>query len=384
MNKYSLLEKDKLNKAIESALKMVDIYIDTFYLAYPGGSPEKFKYLPTNYPSWGIGFYPGMLWLAYELTGEEKYKKLGLSHVLAFKKRIEADYGLGHHDIGFMYSPSCVSAYKLTGNEDAKQAALMGAEYLSRRFMKNGGYIKAWGPMFDPVPNAYFHIIDCLINIPLLWWASKETGNLKYKEIADTHLFTAMDTVIRPDGSSYHNYVFDPETGARRFGDTKQGRSKDSCWSRGQAWGILGMAHAYSQNKDPKVLEKFKSLMNFVEERLPSDGVPYWDYDFPDGSDEPKDSSASAIMACGIMEMSKYVPDDDPDMIRYRELGKKMMTSLVDNYSSDGSDGKHGLIRRVTGSVPHGSSENIALYADYYYLEALLRCYLDDWDNYWC
>lgn len=381
----NIISSEKLQCALKNALKVVDKYIDKLGTAYPGRfNPNRKKntITPGENCTWATGFWPGVLWLAFEASEDEKYKEHVEKMLRSFKIRIENELYLGHHDLGFLYSLSCVAAYKLTGNEEAKESAIKAADYLIRRYTPKGEYILAWMNVNDTNPDGYFYIIDCLMNIPLLYWATDVTGDGKYRDIAQKHLKTTMNTIIRPDGTTSHKFLFDGETGAPREGRTGQGFSNDSCWSRGQAWGVYGFAISYGATKDPQALESFKRVTGYFIDNLPEDNVPFWDFVFKDGDDEPRDSSAAAIAVCGILEILKFLPENDPDREYYVNAASKMLNSLIDNYSADGSDGLDGLIRHYTGSKPHGNYDSVSMMADYFYLEALVRC-LKDWNSYW-
>ena len=194
--------EELLQKASEIVIGNLDDFTEVFQRA---NSTNGF-YEPIPNASWTTGFWTGEVWLAYEKTKDERLKKTGEVHVQSFLDRIINKIEVAHHDMGFLYSPSCVAAYKLTGNEDAKKAAIMAAENLISRFQEKGQFIQAWGPL--GAEDNYRLIIDCLINIPLLYWATEVTGDPKFKDIGERHVKTAMKYVIRPDHSTYHTFLF--------------------------------------------------------------------------------------------------------------------------------------------------------------------------------
>ena len=335
---------------------------------------------------WTNGFWTGEIWLAYELTKDEAFKEAGLKHVDSYYDRIINNIMCEHHDLGFLYSPSCVASYKLLNDEKAKEAAIKAADKLITRFQPKGGFIQAWGPL--NAKDNYRLIIDCLLNLPLLYWASEVTNDNKYRDIALTHIKTALNVVIRPDYSTYHTYFFDMDTGKPSHGVSHQGNRAESAWARGQAWGVYGLAISYSYTKNPEYLELFRHVTKYFLDHLPTDLVPYWDFDFTDGSTEPKDSSASAICACGMLEMAKYVEENEA-----KELianASRLIKALVDNCSvSDPaiSNGQilHGTYCRSTptnGCRQHGVDECTS-WGDYYYFEALMRLKNFNWNMYW-
>jgi unsaturated chondroitin disaccharide hydrolase len=373
--------REKLQASFEKALKIVDRNMEKWGDKFPVSCAVNGCYPTGVNKSWIAGFWPGIVWLCYELTGDNKYRVFAERHIDSFYDRIKNKEHVNHHDMGFLYSPSCVAAYKLTGNKKARKAAMMAADHLCGRFMEKGQFLNAWYDVENTTPEGYFYIIDCLLNIPLLYWATDETGKTKYRDIAEKHHNTTMNTIIRPDGSAYHSFYFDHETGEPLKGKTKQGYSDDSAWSRGQAWGILGFALNYAKTQNQKNIECFKRVTDYYISHLPNDYVPYWDLIFTQG-DEPKDSSAAVIFICGILEMAKHLQDDQ-DMKRYIEVAGKTFDSIIDNYASDVSANIDGLLIKATGSVPHNMGINEpAIFGDYYYLEAIVRS-VSNWEMYW-
>ena len=215
LEKYSdfRVSREKLEHALELALKQIDKGIDCFGSLFPHEFSKNNVYGVTeNVAGWGNGFWTGILWHAYELTGNEKYKTVALSHIPSYTKRISEKIGVNHHDMGFLFTPSCVAAYKLAGNEEAKAAAIMAADHLLSRYQDKGEFIQAWGNVSDP--KDYRLIVDCLLNIPLLYWTAEVTGDESYSVKAFKHFNSTVDNVCRQDASTYHTYYFDPVTGA--------------------------------------------------------------------------------------------------------------------------------------------------------------------------
>ena len=327
----------------------------------------------TECTSWTEGFWPGMLWLAYEITNDGVFKNTakGLDKIL--QKRIFSRQAIDTHDLGFLYTLSCVAEYKICGDKDARRAAIEAADRLVLRFHEKGQFIQAWGRL-DEKEN-YRLIIDCLMNLPLLFWASEETGDMKYADIAKRHFYTAIDCVVREDYTTHHTFYFDSETGEKVKGVTRQGYSDNSCWARGQAWGIYGIALAYKYLRDDKLLELYNHITDCFIERLPEDYVPYWDMVFTSGG-EPRDTSAAAIAAGGIMGMNKYFENK-----KYMEFALKMMQSMEDNYLTDESS--NGILTDGMYSKPDGSEPECNVWGDYFFLEALIRLIKPDWKMYW-
>lgn len=390
MKKEELLSYPELSPAELLEALEISVSQTRFSMSIFGGA---FKHIfstggfyteaPNN--QWTNGFWTGQLWLAYECTGDEEIKKTALKQVDDFRYRIENQIETDTHDLGFLYTPSCVAAYKLTGDENAKKTALLAADKLSERFHEKGQFLQAWGKLDEP--GNYRLIIDCLLNLPLLYWAGEVTGNPGYAEKAGAHVHTALKVLLRPDYSTYHTFYFDPETGAPLKGVTHQGYSADSAWARGQAWGVYGIALSYRYNKLPEYVKLFDAVTGYFLKNLPGDLIPYWDFCFEVGSGEPRDSSAAAIAACGMLEMAKYLPEDKATY--YTGIARRLVKALYDTCaakSEDQSDGLllHGVYGKKTpynDCRSHGIDE-CNLWGDYYYLEALVRLKYN-WNPYW-
>jgi len=385
LQKYIKISDFELENARDNAIKIILGNLENFTDYFPSSASKNNFYPRSKNVEWTTGFWTGEIWLAYECTKNPKLKKVGNYQVKSFLNRIEEKIDTDNHDMGFLYSPSCVASYQLTGNETAQKAALLAADNLLERFQEKGEFFQAWGRLGDK--DNYRLIIDCLLNMPLLFWASDVTGNPKYADRASRHIRTAMNYVIRPDYSTYHTYFFDVETGQPLRGVTVQGNRDGSAWARGQAWGIYGSALSYKRLRNPEYIETFKKLTDFFLSNLPSNLIPYWDFDFNDGSEEPRDSSASAIAICGILEMAKYMCKDDAEY--YVDMAKRLLKALVDHCAvTDNSESNglllHGTYARSTENNPCNNSgvDECNTWGDYYYLEALIRL-TTDWTSYW-
>ncbi len=333
---------------------------------------------------WTAGFWPGEIWLAYEHTGDKVFRYAAQIHVQSFLHRIENRIETDHHDMGFLYSPTCVAAWKLVGDEDGRKAAILAADQLIERFHPVGGFLQAWGAM--GAADNYRYIIDCLLNLPLLYWASRETGDMKYRDIALVHARTTLAHSVRPNDSTYHTFYMDPATGGPVRGATKQGYSDDSEWARGQAWAIYGMALSFRYEPLPEYRDAFDRLLAFYIKRLPADLVPYWDLIFTEG-DEPRDSSSASIVACGLLEMADIVGGETAES--YRLLARRMMKSLVDHYAVTDPSRSNGLVLHGTYSkkTPYNTCrgegvDECVSWGDYYFMEALTRL-ARTWSTYW-
>lgn len=379
------LTEAKCREAMDFAVKQVEDNLKEFTDSFKKAYSEDGFYNPTPNVNWTTGFWTGQIWLAYEWRKTDELKKAGLIQAKSFLDRIDRKVEVDHHDMGFLYTPSCVAAYKLVGDETAKEAAIKAADQLISRFQPVGEFIQAWGPMNQP--ENYRFIIDCLLNLPLLYWATEETGDKKYRDIAEKHIHTAIANVIREDDSTWHTFFMNMETGEPDHGATCQGYKDGSAWARGQAWGIYGCALAYRYTKRPEYIEDFKRVTGYFLDHLPSDLVPYWDLEFGEGSEEPRDSSSASIAACGMLEMAKYL--DESDAACYVSIAKKIMESVVEHYAVKDLQESNGLVLHSTYSkkspyntcTPEGVDE-CNIWGDYFYMEALTRL-SKDWNPYW-
>jgi chondroitin AC lyase len=355
-------------------------------LSFPRTINAKGEMIGTNMYDWTSGFFPGNLWYAYEFTREESIKK---SAIRWTERLAPLQYFTRHHDLGFMMYCSYGNAYRLTGDEKYKAILIQSAKSLATRFNPKVKSIKSWEGFrswSDQKRYTFPVIIDNLMNLELLFFASRVTGDEAYRDIALQHAETSLKYHIRPDFSSYHVVCYDTATGRMVGQETGQGYSNNSTWSRGQAWGIYGFLTVYRETKDPKYLQVAEKMADWVLEpgRLPSDYIPYWDYNaYQEGYQPgihsnaflyrgmPRDASAAAVMASGLLELSTYSRNGK----KYREAAEKMLQSLSGKaYQADAGTNGHFILKHSVGSIPHGVELDVPLvYADYYYLEALLR-----------
>jgi unsaturated chondroitin disaccharide hydrolase len=329
----------ELNQAIHGALHQIEHLMKEFHTLFPGDHTENQFYRPRlidEAPApaganvgWTSSFWPGMLWVAYQLTGTGRYLEAAESFLPSFESRLAARLDLNHHDLGFLYIPTCVAAYKLTGNKLAAGVAMGAADCLMERYLPNAGIIQAWGNLNDPAQCGRI-IIDCLMNVPLLFWASEYSDDPKYRRAAVKHLAASQRYLVRADDSSFHTYHFDPKDGSPLRGSTHQGATNDSSWARGQAWGIYGFALNHRRAPELKLLETAKRQAAYFLAHLPKDRVAYWDLCFNDGSNEPRDSSASAIAACGLMEIASQLPEGEERDFYQREA-KVLVQALIEH-----------------------------------------------------
>ena len=375
------LTREEVTAAMDRVADQVRCNMEYFGTRFPSSATRNQTYEVIDNIEWTDGFWTGLLWLCYEYTGDDAFKNLALKNVDSFLNRVEKRIELDHHDLGFLYSLSCVAGYKLTGSAEGRKAGLLAADKLMERFQEKGGFIQAWGEL--GARDNYRLIIDCLLNIPLLHWAFLETGNPVYRNAAMRHYEAACNNVIRDDASAYHTFYFDPETGEPLKGVTRQGYSDDSAWARGQAWGIYGIPLNYRYVKDDSAFNLFKGMTNYFLNRLPEDEVCCWDLIFTDGSKQPRDSSAAAIGVCGIHEMLKYLPEVEPDKNTYRHAMHCILRSLMERYTApEIKPGNPVLLHGVYSWHSGKGVDEGNIWGDYYYMEALMRFY-KDWNLYW-
>lgn len=377
------ITREKLEYALAEAVKKIDFALPTFTDKFPSHSSVNNVYTPVeNTSGWNTGFWTGILWHAYELTGDEKYKKVALGQIPSYNYRIKNKLGVNHHDMGFVFSLSCVAAYKLAGSEEGKEAAILAADNLISRYKENGKFIQAWGNVDDPKDNRL--IIDCLLNIPLLYWATEVTGDKKYDEMAWNHFNTTVGVCCRADASTYHTYYFDPDTGLPTRGVTHQGAFDESAWARGQAWGVYGpmLTRTYKESDD--AVKVFSATANYFLNHLPEDYIPFWDLCFSDGDNEPRDTSSAAIAVCGMLEALKHIDKDDERYAIYKGAVARIMSSLIDNYLTKDVPESNGLLLHATYAKPQGIGiDEMNIWGDYFYMEALHRMLDPEWKLYW-
>ncbi|MBQ4630896.1 MAG: glycoside hydrolase family 88 protein [Clostridia bacterium] len=380
----TLLTREKLECALGDALSKIDGAIPTFSDSFPSAASTNGVYAPVeNKSGWTQSFWTGMLWLAYEFTKDEKYLDTLKGLLPSFVNRVDNMVGMGDHDIGFVFTLSTLAGYKITGDEYLKEKSINAAKVLANRFREKGQFIQLAGDADCKDKALYRLIIDCLMNIHLLYWAGEETGDAEFTRKAFAHFNTTMETVVRDDGSTFQNFYFDPETGDRLGGGTKQGLSDTSCWSRGQAWGVTGIPFTYSHMKNDSIIEKYCLITDYYLDHLPKDKIAYWDLSYTDG-DEPRDSSAAAISVCGLLEACRTMPLDAEHKARYEKAAEEIMNSLIDTCSTKNMPHSNGLLTHATYYYAGNLGiDECNIWGDYFYMEALMRFLNPDWKKYW-
>ncbi|MER8157668.1 glycoside hydrolase family 88 protein [Streptomyces sp. NPDC094472] len=331
---------------------------------FPVGTKfEKWTYSQNG--DWVGGFWPGTLWMAWLHSGEERFRTLALASA---EKLAPRQNDTGTHDLGFLFYPSWVTAWRLTRDDTWRTGAIRAASSLIRRYNPQGRFIRAWGALNDPA-NAGRVIMDTMMNLDLLAFASSQTGDGKYLDIAVEHARTTQRNFLRRNGSTPHVYDFDPASGAPLGPGTVQGYSPASCWSRGQAWGIYGFTTIYRRTGEREFLATARKLADFALGALSPDHVPVWDYLAPQAPHDIKDASAGAVMACGLLDLSRATGEP-----RYREEALKLLTALSETCLTRKSTRADAVVARCTRNRPSEDGIEISLpYADYYLLEGILR-----------
>jgi hypothetical protein len=318
---------------------------------------------------WTSGFFPGSLWLLFEHTGDAKWRKAAED----FTRRLDPlkNYA-GTHDLGFMFCCSYGNGWRLTREPAHRDMLLAGARNLASRYNPKVGLIRSWdwGVWKYPV------IIDNMMNLEILMFAHAETGEAAFKDIAVSHANKTLRNHFRADNSSFHVLDYDSETGAVRSKETRQGYSDQSAWARGQTWGLYGYTTMHRLTRDPAYLAQARMIADFLisHTNMPSDKIPYWDFNAPGIPDEPRDASAAAIMASALLELKDMVEGEKRE--RYEAFARQQLLSLSSPaYRAPLGENGNFLLMHCVGDLPRANEVNAPLvYADYYFLEALARC----------
>ncbi len=320
---------------------------------------------------WTEGFFPGTCWYMYEITKDVKWKNAAENMQSQFESH---NKNKSSHDLGFIFNCSFGNGYKLTQNKQFKKVMITAGNSLLSRFNPTVGCIQSWnvtGGWQSERSWKYPVIIDNMMNLELLFELSIITGDPTYKNAAITHANTTMENHFRTDNSSYHVVDYDPETGEIRSKQTAQGYNNESSWARGQAWGLYGFTVCYRYTKDEKYLAQAEKIAAYIlnYKGLPSDGIPYWDYNAPNIPNEPRDVSAAAITVSSLIELDSFSNNN------YETQIDKIMQSLAsDRYTAKFGENHSFILKHAVGSIPHKNEIDVPLnYADYYYVEALLR-----------
>ncbi len=316
---------------------------------------------------WTSGFFPGVLWHLYAHTGDESWL-MRARHMTAFIK--DEQYNGSTHDMGFKVYCSVGIGYRLTGDTAYKNIIIQSAKTLATRYSPTVGAIRSWDHSKEKWD--YPVIIDNMLNLELLFAATRLTGDSTFYQIAVNHAETTLKNHFRPDYSTYHVIGYDPTNGAVLKRNTHQGYSNESTWARGQAWALYGYTMCYRETGKIRYLRQAEQVAKwlFDHQNMPSDLVPYWDFDAPDIPNEPRDASAAAVIASGLLELSTFSANKK----QYRQKAQMILRHLTDHYLSAPGENKGFILLHSTGSKPAKLEVDKPLsYADYYYLEAISR-----------
>ena len=366
-------QKVNVAKAFADAAKQTDVLIrnvDSARKIKPAQvSPrtvENGQFKMVGSRDWTSGFFPAELWYFYQYTKDKKWLELAKKYTEDIKKE---QFNKGTHDLGFMVYCPFGNGYRLTGDPAYRDVIIQAAKSLSTRFNAKAGVIKSWDHNGDKWK--YPVIIDNMMNLELLFEATKFTGDSSFYKIAVSHANTTLKNHYRPDFSSWHVIDYDTLTGNVRNKLTAQGYSNESAWARGQAWGLYGYTLCYRYTKNPVYLKQAEAIAKFIlnNPTQNKDLVPYWDYNAPNIPNAPRDASAAAITASAFYELANY-----SKAAQYKELADKILASLTNSYRSPIGKNYGFILEHSTGHLPAKSEIDVPInYADYYYLEALLR-----------
>lgn len=311
---------------------------------------------------WTGGFWAGLLWAEFQQSQSAAARQ----RAIAFTERLlPRAHDARNHDLGFMFFPSAVQGWKLIGDARYRDSALTAARSLASQFNDAGGFIPGWG-FFGASDWSGSVLIDTLMNLPLLAWAGRQTGDDRFIHVVRRHVATALKHQMRADGSVFHMFRFDPATGAALGGDTYQGLGPDSSWTRGQAWAITGLAILAGMTGDASYASTSARIADCFCRRLPADNIPPWDFD-AEGDDPPKDSSAAAIASYGLQKLHEATREP-----RHLAAASSLLKALSTRCANHGESG--GLLLHATADLPHGLGiDESTMYGDYYYLKSLIR-----------
>jgi unsaturated chondroitin disaccharide hydrolase len=323
------------------------------------------RWTTTGAGSWTSGFLPGTLWYAYQATADSALRTKAQNWQSGLAGQAS---NTSTHDVGFMVFDSFGHGFRLTGTDSYRQTVLRAAGSLASRYSSTVGAIRSW----NSAANEFRVIVDNMMNLELLFWASKHGGQRVWYDRAVAHALKTAQDHVRPDGSTYHLVIYDPATGAIKSRTTVQGASAGSTWARGQAWAVHGFTMAYRETGDARFLATARRVADWFIDHLPADQVPYWDFNAPGIPNEPRDTSAAAIAASGLLELSG-LETDAARAQRYLASARSMLGVLLrPPWLSDGS-GSEAILLHGTYSKPGGNADTGLIWGDYFLQEALVR-----------
>lgn len=362
-----------IQAALENSVRRVRNNYQAFEAEFPTRGYPVYKTAPNNH--WVAGFWTALLWLTYNYTGDTDLRSKAEELYPGFVERLENRVRLTH-DLGFVYMLSCRAQWMLTDSAEARETALWAAKELAKRYNPHGNYIQAWGEIGEE-PEAGRIIVDCMMNLNLLYWAAEQTGDDTYREIARNHAAATKKHIVRADGSTYHTFFFNPQTGEPLYGKTHQGYADESLWSRGQAWAVYGFALTAHWLDDAGFLATAEKVANRFLAESPVDKVPLWDLRLPSDTPQYYDSSAGAIMACGLLRLAKLTGNN-----AYRQQAETLVQTLISECLETEPD-RQGILKHGAQHVPHGHTpDGYIIFGDYFFLEALLML-TDRFPDFW-
>jgi rhamnogalacturonyl hydrolase YesR len=365
-----VLIKDRLDRSAQKYFLMAESVMNQPEVM-PRSIDSNGEIVATKYSDWVSGYFPGTLWYLYEHNGDAQM----LENARHYTARVEnAKYIKSFHDIGLMLYCSFGNGYRITGDTTYRNILLTGAESLAGRFNPQTGCIQSWNARKDKGWQ-YPVIIDGMVCLELLFWASKESGDPKYRDMCILHADKTMENHYRPDYSSYHVVSYDTITGMPDKKNTHQGFADESAWARGQAWGLHGYTMMYRETKEQRYLTQAQHIAGFIlnHPNLPADKVPYWDFNAPDIPNALRDASAAAIIASALVELSEYV--DANTAKTYLDIAEIQLRTLSSpEYFAEKGTNENFILKHSVGHKPNGTEIDVPIiYADYYYVEALMR-----------
>jgi len=328
------------------------------------------KWLQSDHGRWTAGFWVGALWLAHLFSGDKKWaeRAASWSRRLEFRKK-----DVTTHDMGFLFQPSFVRGWKITGDPYYRDVALTACASHAGRYNPAGKFIPAWDTSEDPSYDG-LTIVDTVMNLPILIWGAETAHRPEWRTVALSVAGTIIEHNLRADGSTFHVVEFEPRTGEPRKYGTHQGYSDDSCWSRGQAWALYGFTQMHGLTGSEQYLKAARSLADYYIAHLPADFIPYWDFAAPGIPDEPRDSAAAAIAASGLLDLAVWADEADRSGEVYRNAAMKTLESLVARCLSRGRMQEEGILLHGVVDYPRRSAVDVSIiYGDHYFLEALLK-----------
>ncbi|WJH33801.1 glycoside hydrolase family 88 protein [Paenibacillus sp. CC-CFT747] len=368
---------ERLEEILPEVREALTAKVDRMIDQLKGKSPHVAKadgiYDDLRLDWWTSGFWPGILWILYEQTGKEHYRKAAWDWDIRIEGKFAEDNNF-HHDVGFQFLPTAVIKHTLTGCKDALRRGVQAATFLSGRFNPAGSFIRAWNQ-----EKTGWAIVDSTMNLSLLFWASRVTQDPRFSQIARLHADTVVSRFIRPDGSVNHIVSFDPATGEFIESLGGQGAGPHCSWSRGAAWALHGLANVYRYTGDRRYLEAAQRVAHYFLACLPEDAVPAWDFRASENlEEEPRDSSAASCAASGLLELADALPGIEGSL--YRREAERILLSLTRNYGTWENPAHEAILLAGTGNKPAGQNINVSLiYGDYYYVEAIAK--LSGWKS---